>query len=512
MTGQNSVGFDRRRVLALLAATASTFRTAYAEGSRQVLRVSAPYNPSTLDPHTGGAGSDHVVLYPMFDTLVGFDPDTLQPKPGLLTAWNYTDPLTLVLDIRPGVTFHDGEPLDAEAVRFNLERVRTDARSVIKTELATVAAVEVTGPLQVTLRLKQPDSALPLILADRAGMMVSPKAIKQYGPDSDRNPVGTGPMKFVSWSANESVKLTRFENYWQKGRWQLDAIEFTIITDVVTGVRSVVSGQNNFIYQLRPAQQQALSRSKEMQVGVAQGLYSVVMYFNYGRPPLDDVRVRMAINLAIDRDAFNKAIMMGLGAPAHTVLPASHWACNKDVTAYYRYDVERAKALLAEAGHKDGIDLEFSGYSDQRSVQTQEVIIAMLRKANIRAKFTTGALAVVTTEYFTNKKGDGTLAAWTGRPDPSVSFALMFNKESFLNAGKVEVSPELTQAILDSRKYTELDKRKAALDRAQVLVAENALYLPLVFQPEIFGHAPQVKGYKSNLLGKPRFDGVSISS
>jgi peptide/nickel transport system permease protein/peptide/nickel transport system substrate-binding protein len=141
----------------------------------------------------------------------------------------------------------------------------------------------------------------------------------------------------------------------------------------------------------------------------------------------------------------------------------------------------------------------------------QEVIIAMLRKADIRAKFTTGAQSVVTADYFTNKKGEGTRAAWTGRPDPSVSFALMFNKESFLNAGKVEVSPELTQAILDSRKYTELDKRKAALDRAQVLVAENALYLPLVFQPEIVGHAPQVVGYKSNLLGKPRFDGVAIA-
>ena len=122
----------------------------------------------------------------------------------------------------------------------------------------------------------------------------------------------------------------------------LDGIEFGIITDVVTGVRSVISGQNNFIYQLRPAQQQALARSKEMQVGVSQGLYSVVMYFNYGRPPLDDARVRMALNLAIDRKAFNKAIMMGLGAPAHTVLPATHWACNKDVTAYYKYDLEKA--------------------------------------------------------------------------------------------------------------------------------------------------------------------------
>lgn len=515
MPTQNTMPLNRRSLLALMAATAAAAATgdvsAQAQGARKILRISAPYNPSTLDPHTGSAGSDHVILYPMYDTLIGFDPDTLQPRPSLAEAWSYPDPLTLVLTIRPGITFHDGEPLNAEAVRFNLERVRSDARSVIKTELGTVASIEATGDLQVTLKLKQPDSALPLILADRAGMMVSPKSIQQHGADSDRNPVGTGRMKFVSWAANDSIKMTRFENYWQKGMPQLDAIEFNIITDVVTGVRSVVSGQNNFIYQLRPAQQQALARSKDIEVGVSQGLYSVAMYFNYSRPPLNDVRVRMALNLSIDRDALNKAIMMGLGTPAHTVLPASHWACNKAVTSYYKYDPDRAKALLAEAGYKDGLDLAFSGYSDQRSVQIQEVIISMLAKCGARAKFTTGALAVVTADYFTNKKGDGTLAAWTGRPDPSVSFALMFNKESFLNAGRVEVSPELTEAILESRKHTDLDKRKAALDRAQVLVAENALYLPLVFQPEIVGHARNVVGYKSNLLGKPRFDGVTIA-
>jgi peptide/nickel transport system permease protein/peptide/nickel transport system substrate-binding protein len=194
------------------------------------------------------------------------------------------------------------------------------------------------------------------------------------------------------------------------------------------------------------------------------------------------------------------------------VLPSSHWACNQAVTSYYKYDPDKAVALLSEAGFKDGIDLEFSGYSDQRSVQMQEVIIAMLAKCKIRVKFTTGALATVTTEFFSNKKGDGTLAAWTGRPDPSVSFALMFNKESFLNAGKAEISPELTAAILESRRSGDKAARKAALDRAQLLVAENALYIPLVFQPEIAAYTAKVKGYQSNLLGKPRFDDVSVGS
>ena len=503
---------DRRTLMSIIAGAAMAGAPPAVAQAPRVLRVSAPYNPSSLDPHTGSAGSDHVILYPMFDTLVGFNPQTLQPEPGLAQSWEYTDPRTLVLHLRPGVTFHDGQPMDANAVKFNLDRVRGDDRSVIKTELATVNSVDVSGDHQVTLHLKQPDSALPLILADRAGMMVSPKAIQEFGADSDRKPVGAGPMKFTSWSANDSVRMVRNEAYWRPGLPKLDGIDFSIITDVVTGLRSVVSGQNNFTYMLRPAQQQAFARSADVRMAVAPGMYSSVIYLNCGRPPLDDARVRMALNLAIDRNAFNKVIVMGLGAPAHTVLPASHWACNQAVTGYYKHDPDRARALLAEAGYKDGLDLAFSGYSDQRSVQMQEVVMAMLKTCGVRARFTTGVQSLVTTEYFVDKKGDGTLAAWTGRPDPSTSFALMFNKESFLNAGKAEVSPELTAAILESRREADIARRKVALDRAQVLVAENALYLPLVFQPEIVGYSPKVTGYRSNLLGKPRFDDVAIAS
>ena len=116
-----------------------------------ILRISASTNPSSLDPATGGAGSDHAFLFTMYDTLTEWDFETLKPKPGLAESWSFTDPTTFVLNIRPGVTFHDGTPLDAEAVKFNLERNKSDPKSNIKADLATVASVEVTGPMQVTL-------------------------------------------------------------------------------------------------------------------------------------------------------------------------------------------------------------------------------------------------------------------------------------------------------------------------------------------------------------------------
>src|SRR3981189_3274789 len=161
--------FHRRDFLASAAGLALT-GTASAQGAPKkggTLQVSANANPSTLDPQTGGSGSDHSFLYPIHDTLVDFEPATLKAVPGLAESWSNPDPKTLLLNIRAGVAFHDGTPLDAAAVKFNLDRARTDPRSNIKGDLVTVESVEVTGPQQVAIKLKQPDSALLLILSDR---------------------------------------------------------------------------------------------------------------------------------------------------------------------------------------------------------------------------------------------------------------------------------------------------------------------------------------------------------
>src|SRR5258705_8900887 len=152
----------RREVMALISgalAGAALGGEAFAQGTPKrggILRISTPANPSSLDPATGGAGSDHPFLFTMYDTLTEWDFETLKPKPGLAESWKFTDPNTLVLNIRAGVTFHDGTPLDAEAVKFNLERNKADPKSNIKADLASMASVEVTGPLPATLKLSGP--------------------------------------------------------------------------------------------------------------------------------------------------------------------------------------------------------------------------------------------------------------------------------------------------------------------------------------------------------------------
>jgi len=504
----------RRDILALMggvAAAGALGMPAWAQEAKKggVLKVGAPANPSSLDPATGGAGSDHSILWTMYDTLVEWDYDTLKPKPGM-AKWTFPDPKTMVLDITDGIKFHDGTALDAEAVKFNLERSRSDQRSNVKPDLSSVETVEVTGPLQVTLKLKNPDTALPAILSDRAGMMVSPTNIKALGNETDRKPVGAGPWKFVKWNDNEIIVVARHENYWRKGRPYLDGIEFNIITENATALRSVVAGQNDMAFQLPARLKPVIERAKNLETVTSPTLYCVQLYFNYARAPLDNVKVRQAINFALDRDAFVKATLSGLGEPARMTLPSSHWAFNKAVANTYPHDPEKAKKLLAEAGFKDGLELTIGGYTDQDSVRRGEVIQEQLGKAGIRLKFTRGTIAEISAQFFaTEKKFDLLVSAWTGRPDPSMTYALGFDQGAYYNAGRT-ADPELSKLIKESRESEDLAKRAEVFAKIQKITVETALSAPLAFQFELDALSAKVKGFKPNLLGKPKFENISL--
>ena len=510
----------RREVMALISgalAGASFSGSALAQGTPKkggILRISASANPSSLDPATGGAGSDHAFLFTMFDTLTEWEFETLKPRPGLAESWSYTDPKTFVLNIRPGITFHDGTPLDAEAVKFNLERNKTDPKSNIKADLATVVSVEVTGAMQVTLKLNTPDTALPGILSDRAGMMVSPAALKaSTSGNVARMPVGAGAYAFVSWADGEKIVVKRHEKYWKPNRPLPDGIEFSIIPELTTGVRSVTAGQNDLIYQLPPRQKAIVERASNVKVFNGPTLYVFQIFLNWGKPPFDNIKVRQAFNFAIDRVTFVKAALAGLAEPAYMNLPKAHWAYDKSVAELYPYDPDKARKLLVEAGFKEGTVIEIGGYPDQDSVQRQEILIEQFRKVGIGVRFVNAPVAEASAAFFgAEKRGSGLLAAWTGRPDPSLTYSLMFTKDAYFNGGRAPVPPELEAAIGESRASEDIEVRRKAFSTVQRLAMENAFVAPLAFQFELVATSKKVQGYKPNLLGKPKYDDVWLES
>ena len=510
----------RREAMALIsAALAGTALggNAFAQGTPKrggILRISAPANPSSLDPATGGAGSDHAFLFTMYDTLTEWDFETLKPKPGLAESWSFTDPNTFVLNIRSGVTFHDGTPLDAEAVKFNLERNKSDPKSNIKADLAAMASAAVTGPMQVTLKLNTPDAALPGILSDRAGMMVSPTAVKASSAGNvARTPVGAGAYAFVSWADGEKIVVKRNEKYWKANRPYPDGIEFSIIPELTTGARSVTAGQNDLIYQLQPRQKAIVERASNIKIVNGPTLYVFQIFLNWGKPPFDDVKVRQAFNFAIDRVAFVKAALAGLAEPAYMNLPKSHWAYDESVAKLYPHDPDKARKLLSEAGFKEGTVIEIGGYTDQDSVQRQEILIEQFRKAGMNIKFVNAPIAEASASFFgPEKRGSGLLAAWTGRPDPSLTYSLMFTRDAYYNGGRAPVPPELEAAIKESRASEDIELRRKAFSTVQRLVMENAFVAPLAFQFELVAMNKKVQGYRPNLLGKPKYDDVWLES
>jgi ABC-type transport system substrate-binding protein len=252
-----------------------------------------------------------------------------------------------------------------------------------------------------------------------------------------------------------------------------------------------------------------MERSSNIKIFNGPTLYVFQIFLNWAKPPFDNVKVRQALNFAVDREAFVKAALAGLAEPAYMNLPKTHWAYDPSVAGLYPYDPERARKLLAEAGFKEGTPIEIGGYTDQDSVQRQEILIEQFRKAGMAVRFVNSPIAEASAAFFgPEKRGSGLLAAWTGRPDPSLTYSLMFTKDAYYNGGRAPVPPELEAAIRDSRASEDIGIRRKAFAIVQRLVMENAFVLPLAFQFELVAMNKKVQGYRPNLLGKPKYDDV----
>lgn len=506
---------NRRAIIGgMAAAGASAALTGRANAAPKhggILRVAADFQPTNLDPIAGSQGGDFRFLYPIYQSLVDWNPATLQPIPGLALKWQFTDNQTLVLELRQGVRFHDGTPFDAAAAKFNLDRSKTDPKSNIKNDLASVDSIAVSGPFQLTLKLNRPNTALPSILAERSGLMASPAAIRKFGADFGRNPVGTGPWKFVLWRDNDILSVRRNDNYWQPGRPYLDGIDFHIIADTNIGLRSVIAGENDLVTSLSSAQKTVVNANAGLASSFDTSQAMFPIWLNYARKPFDDVRVRQALNYAIDRNGYDKATEAGLNEIANGVFPKAHWAYDPSIQNRYPYDPAKARELLAAAGLRSGFEMSLIGPTDERSRQRQQVVIAQLQAVGIRVNLMGFSVNDAIKSFFTDKKGDALLILWGGRPDPSMTLRDLFSKDSFYNPARTE--PEgFGDALATTEASQDLSVRAKLLSKAQHIVSDNALMVPLVFDSQFVVYAKKVKGYQPNLFGRPRYDNVWIES
>jgi len=492
----------------LLPATARGITSAPRHGG--TLRISMPYNPAALDPMTGRNLPDFNTLYAIFDALIDYDPATLDLKPGLARAWRFSDPKALVLDLVEGVEFHDGTPFSAESAKFNLDRYLNDPRSNVKSDLNTVQGTSITGRTQITIHLKKPNSGLPAILTNRCGLMVSPASVKQHG-NVDRMPVGTGPFKFVGWRDNDRITVERNKNYWRAGLPYLDGLELRIMSELNTVARTVTSGQADIALNVGAQQKLVADRQGHTKSYSTPSLTFFGAFLNYGRQPLSDVRLRQALNYALDRDTINKIVNGGLGETTSTVMPRSFWACDPATAGYYTHDPERARKLVAEAGHAGGIEIAAWGWPDQTSMQRQELVVSQLAHAGIHVNLVPAAPPQAMEGFMIKKQRAMLISPQGALPDPSQIYERLFAAEALRNAGSVELPG--FRALMDATtEAQDRPTRKAAFAKLQRFVVEQAIQLPQFIAPEIAIAGPKVRNYRDGLLGTPKFTEVWLEA
>lgn len=472
------------------------------------LRIAMPFNPAALDPMTGRNVPDFNSVYAIFDALIAFDPATLELKPMLATDWSFTDDKTLVLNLVEGVEFHDGTPFDAEAVKFNFERFINDPRSNVRSDLISVETIEVTAPNQVTLHLKYANYSLPEILTGRVGCIVSPASIQAASDGNvDRNPVGTGPFKFVEWRDNDLIRVEKNPNYWQKGLPYLDGIDFRIINELNTAARTVTAGETDLALNLAAQQIATARRVPELIAEANPSMIFFLLSLNYAKPPLDDVRVRQALNYAINRDELNQVLMLGLGEATSTMFPKDFWAVDQETAHFYQQDLDKARALLAEAGYPNGIEIEAWSWPDQTSMQRIELVGNQLEQAGIRLKITPSPPQVVNQHFYIEGQGSLILNPNGGWLDPSQTYERLFGATGQFNPGKVE-DPKFRELLDATGVSPDQAERKAAFAELQRYVIDEALQVPLYTSSAMSVRTKKVQNFKYDRLHSPRFHEV----
>ncbi|MGY2004438.1 ABC transporter substrate-binding protein [Blastococcus sp. SYSU DS1024] len=457
-------------------------------------------NPTSYDPQLGTSGFDHYLLYPMYDRLVNFDYDTLEPMPGLAESWEYTSPTELVFTLREGATFHDGTPVNASAVKYTIDRGINNPNSSVTGDLASVDTVEAVDDTTVKLTLNRPDTALPLILSDRAGMIVSEEAARANGDDLSDNPVGAGPFKFVSLVPAESLEVERFDDYWGESA-HLDGIRFRIYKDAGTSSTTLLSGQSDFLNEVQIPDLDRLEASDSVEVAIGQTLAVNQCKFNLAEGPLTDPKVREALNLATDREAMNEVLNRGYGEPTSVALPSSHWA---HPTGHdYDYDPDAARQLLADAGYEDDLTLTAVISASSQSPKMVEIMQAQFAEVGVTLEGQVQDYAQASEAFRERGEYDMFCVGWSGRPDPYQTFHATYAGESPYSVGydsPDDVDAAIAATIVDQ----DTEARTEAFQSASALAqGEYHLHYFVAFRPGIQAYSTKVHGYEGNLYGKP---------
>ncbi len=480
----------------------------------QTLRVGLAEDPDVLDPTLARSFVGRVVFAALCDKLFDID-EKLAIQPQLATAYEWSaDSKTLTLKLRPGVTFHDGEKFDAAAVKFNLERHKTLPGSNRRGELAPVASVDVVDPATVRLNLSAPFSPLLAQLADRAGMMVSPKAALAAGDKFGAKPICSGPFKFVERVAQDRMVFERFPAYWNKDAVHFDKVVYTPIPDATVRLANLKAGQLDFAERVASSDMEKLQADKKLKTSRITEIGYQGITINVGKSELAqknplgrDARVREAFELSLDRQGLAQVVMDNEALVGNQWVAPGNTFYAKNMPLPKR-DIARAKALLKEAGVPNpSFTLVTPTTSDAQRLAL--VVQAMTREAGFDVKIQAAEFA---TSLNMADKGDfeAYVLAWSGRADPDGNlFSFHGCKQPLNYAGYCDA--ETDKLLAESRTLRDPAQRKKVFEQIAARVLKERPIIYLYHRNWLWAYSAKLSGVRNVPDGLLRVTGLKLA-
>ena len=464
-----------------------------------------------LDPGHEMDGESFKVCDNIYDTLVQYKTENTELEPGLAEAWESSeDGLTWTFHLRRGVTFHDGTPFNAEAVRFSLNRQHEPTHPYhnvggaygywIETGLAElVDKISAPDEFTVEIRIKKPYAPFIYTMAMTAFAIVSPTAAQKWGDDFTNHPVGTGPFKFVRWDRNDKIVLAANETYWN-GRPRLDRLIFRAIPDNAVRFIKLQNGSLHAIQFPNPDDLAQIRDDDSLELIAKPGMSVGYLAMNMDKPPFGNHKVRLAINHAINKSAIIEHLYQGTGIPAKNPIPPTLWGYD-DTIEDYDYNPEKAKQLLVEAGYPDGFETTLWALPVPRPYipdgrALAEVLQSDLRRIGITAKIVTFDWGTYL-EKTKHGEHDMALLGWFadfGDPD-NFLYYLLSKTAAQKPAGNIAFyrSDEM-QAVLDkARATTNREERVALYQQAQAIFHRDVPWVPIAHAQQILVINKKVK-------------------
>jgi peptide/nickel transport system substrate-binding protein len=478
------------------------------------LRVGLDADPPNLDPHQSTAAVDRQVFQSLFDKLVDINQD-LQIVPMLATSWTITnDGKTYTYKLRPNVVFHDGTPFNAEAVKYNFERMLdpnvAGFPSPRRSEINLVQKVTVVDPLTIQIELEKPFSPFLATLSDRAGMMVSPAAAQRLKRGFSLEPVGTGPYKFVEKRPQDRVVLERFDRHWDKNAGYVDRITFRPFPDEQARVANLRSGEIDIINLVPATEVPALKTDPRLTLLERSSFGFQGIFLNVSAPPFNNKALRQAFNATIDRVTLARVVFGDTVMPANGPFPKGMlgYASGPNGRIPER-NLDLARAKLREAGQPNGFTFTMKIGPGRIEQQVAQVLQSMAGEVGIKINIEILEFGTLLSQLDQHRYEAGRLG-WSGRPDPDGNIYAWFVTGGGLNDSAYS-NPRVDSLLDAARILSTADLRTRAYADVMNVLNDDLPYLFLWWPKEYKAFTPKLQGFVHNSDGMLRLRTVWLN-